>query len=148
MPESIKLQIMNKVKANLGTLVTSELFRSVSREMDPLAKNKAMPSLMIYDGTEVPIGSDTRGITKEFPLTIRLNFTAPRDISEEKDRLVPKVQKVMEDLANIQLNGLATIVDSGTEVPFINEINVPEGGAWLIYRVEYRVVRGNPYATY
>lgn len=152
MSESIKKQILGRVSTNLGTMVSASnptpagKVRSVKREMDLLKWSEAVPALMIYDGDEEIVDEDERGITLQFPMMIKACWSDHRDLSTKKDELVPEIQRIME--SDLQLGGLANWVKGGQEEPFINEVGKPEGGAMVLYMVEYRRMRGNPYATY
>ena len=149
---SIKKQALDKILKNLEALKSENnptpdgKVRTVTRELDMLKSSEHMPSLMVYDGEELIIDEDERGITFQFPLTIKLQFSSPRDLAEIKDVLVPAVQTVME--SDLQLGGLVNWVKGGEEQPFIAEIGKPLGGALLHYQIEYRRMRGNPYKSY
>ena len=146
MNASIKSQIFTRILANFQGLLDAQVFASITRELDPVKSSQVMPSLMIYDGDESEVSRDTRGRTCEFPLGLKILFEAPTGLADKKDELVPQIQAIME--TDIQLNGLAVVVDGGEEQPFINEIGSPVGGALLFYTVQYRRVRGDPSATY
>jgi len=144
--QSIKAQIFARLLQNFQGLKDQQVFASITRELDPLKSSKVMPSLMIYDGDESEVSRDTRGRTYEFPLALKILLESATDLAGQKDQLVPQVQVVME--TDLQLNGLAIVVDGGEEQPFINELNSPVGGALLFYTVQYRRVRGHPDQTY
>jgi hypothetical protein len=145
--KSIKRQIMDRILDNLAVLKNAETgFRDIRRESDPLAQVKIKPSLLIYDGTEVETGKDNIGRTYEFTVSLEMHFSSQRNLGEEKDRLVPLVQKILED--DLQLNGLCNVVAGGEEEPFISELGKPDGGVTVRYVVRYRRKRGDPYSTY
>lgn len=120
--------------------------RSITRELDPLKSSDALPALMIYDEPENELEQDFHGRTYEFMVTFKLLFTSQRDLPAEKDRLVPELQKIIE--SDVQLGGLANIVDGGAEQPFINELGKPVGLVFVSYQVKYRRVLGDPFTTY
>jgi hypothetical protein len=143
---SIKLQIMQLILSLMQPLVQSGVFRKVARSHD-LALNEAVrPALQIYDGPERLMRKDSRGRTYHFDIGLKILIEDARDISAQKDLIVPAVQKIME--TNLQLAGLANIVDGGEEVPFVEEADKPLGGALVLYTIEYRRVLGDPYTTY
>jgi len=143
--DSIKKRIMDRLVTNLSALIPSK-FRGVTREMDPLAASEKLPALMIYDGEETEIEKDHFGRTYNFPVVFKILAQSERNLAAKKDELVPEVQRIVE--GEIQLNGLANIVEGGTEQPFINELGKPVGGALLFYTVQYRRKLGDPYTTY
>ena len=145
MPDSIKKQIMARVLSNLAPL-TPTPFRLVERRVDILAAADVKPSLFVYDGEEEPAGEDNHGRTFRFPLALKIMFESQRNLGDVKDTLVWQVQNAIED--DIQLNGLANILDGGNEVPFVEEQGKPDAGALVFYTVEYRRVRGDPLTTY
>src|SRR5438309_1587699 len=122
MPDSIKKQVMDRILADLATLVPAT-FVSVKRELNPLKEAEQMPSLMVYDGPETRVGQDSRGRIYQFPLGIRIWLADYQDLSSTKDVYVPQVQQKIE--GDLQLGALANIVDGGEEHPFINEIGSP-----------------------
>lgn len=146
MADSIKKRIMDRILENLAPLEEEARVRSITRELDPLASSDKLPALMIYDGEELEIARDNRGRTYEFPVTIKVLVSSARDLPAAKDAVVAEVQKLME--SDVQLGGLANLVDGGAEVPFLNELNKPVGGALLQWTVQYRRVRGDPFTTY
>jgi hypothetical protein len=152
MAESIKKRILARIVSNLSAMVSPNSptpagkVRQVTREMDLMKNTEHLPSLMLYDGEEEIMEEDERGITLQFPVAIKLNWTDPRDLARMKEELVPEVQRIME--SDLQLNGLANWVKGGAENPFINEVGKPNGGVMIIYIVEYRRRRGDPYTTY
>jgi hypothetical protein len=102
--------------------------------------------VFVYDGEETQLDADNRGRTFTFTLGVKVLLEDPQDLAMAKDDLVPKVQQLIEN--DIQLNGLANIVDGGAEQPFLNELGKPVGGAFLTWTIQYRRYLGNPYATY
>lgn len=150
--DSIKARLLNRIESNFAPMISGTnptpkgFVRRVSREMDLLAWSDSLPALMIYDGDEEIMDEDERGITVQFPIMLKLCWSDNRNLSTKKDELVPVVQKIMEN--DLQLGGLANWVKGGEEEPFINEVGKPQGGALVHYVVEYRRMRGDPYATY
>ena len=146
MADSIKKQIMDGVLAVLEPMHAGGLVRSIEREVDLTINTATRPALQIYDGPERLVGRDNRGRTYRFDLAVKVLVESQRDLGSAKDALVPEVQRILEN--NPQLGGVAVIVEGGEEVPFVNEVLKPIGGALVMYTVQYRRVLGDPMRTY
>src|SRR6267378_1898877 len=96
MPDSIKLQIMNRILANFEPLKTAGTLRSVTRERNLLLAAAVFPALQIYDSPERLESWDTRGRTFHFDLCLKLAFMDQRDLGGKKDELVPQIQQIIE----------------------------------------------------
>jgi hypothetical protein len=143
---SIKKQIMDKLLALLEPMHASGLVRSITREVDLTINAPSRPALQLYDGPERLTAKDTRGRTYQFDIAVKILVENQRDLGAAKDALVPEVQRILE--SNLQLDGLAVIVDGGEEVPFVSELQKPLGGSLVMYTIQYRRVLGDPTQTY
>jgi hypothetical protein len=146
MSDSIKKQIMDKVLALLEPMHASGLVRSITREVDLTINAPSRPALQVYDGPERLTSKDNRGRTFHFDIAVKVLVESQRDLGAAKDALVPEVQRILE--SNLQLGGLAVIVDGGEEVPFTSELQKPLGGSLVMYTIQYRRILGDPTATY
>jgi hypothetical protein len=145
MADPIKKRIMDRVLSNLATLKPATA-RSVTRELDIEKVARDLPAILVYTSPEQQSGRDNRGRTFRFTLAVKCLLQDPRDIQSATEVMVAKVQQVME--SDIQLNGLATLLDGEDVTYFVNELNKPVGGAFITYDIEYRRLRGDPYTTY
>ena len=143
MADSIKTQILARVVTTLTPLVTNATVRSLTRENDPLRDAKALPALMIADGTETTYSKTDTVWTCRFPLEIRIIFARSRNAGSHKDLLVAEVQKTLE--ADITLGGLGRILNGGNEQPSASGDSEQTHRTMLVYTIEYTRRIADPY---
>jgi hypothetical protein len=135
MPDSIKKQIMDRIASDLAPLKPS-VFRDITREHDSSRDSKALPALMIHDGTEVTVSKNTTQWICRFPVYFKIVFSSMRNAQVTKDALVTEVQKRIE--ADLTLNSLGGIIDAGNEEPAPTADSNPIHRTTLKYTVEYK----------
>src|ERR1700756_2005473 len=120
MPASIKSQIIAGQLAAMQALSENGTVRQVSRGQKLSINLPIRPSIQLYVGDERPFGKpDNRGRTYHFDLCWKLLNEDPRDVAGANDLIVPEIQRICEN--NIQVSGLAVIVEGGEEKPFVSE---------------------------
>lgn len=152
MPEkSIKRRIMDQLLERLSELkndvnTVDPAIKSVVRTLDPLQASKEMPSIALTEGTVSEIQRDIQGRTYTFEVMAIVMIRQSKDAAEELEAYIAAMQVKME--TNIQIDGLAVVMDDFNCEFFINNLKSPVVGAALSYTVRYRHRRGDPYTAY
>ena len=151
--ESIRIQIIQAIVDVLTAQVNSPAIgrpqpRGVEWIYSLAATAKQTPWWQVYAEAEheVPGQKTTQGRTYEFPIFIKVIVSQPKDLAREVDRHCAAVQALME--ADIQLDGLASIIDGGGVEFFVDEQVSNVGVALVSYTVLYRRKLGDPYSTF
>ena len=134
MPDSIKKQILDRIASNLAPLKPAT-FREITRELDPVKIDKALPALMIHEGPESTYSKNTTQWTCRFPVYLTIVFQSVRNADAAKDALVAEVQKKIE--ADLTLNSLGLILDAGNEEPAPTADSNPVHRTTLKYTIQY-----------
>jgi hypothetical protein len=115
---------------------------------DPLKHRDAMPNLTLFAGDDSTLATDNRGRTKQFRVTFKFSFLAPRtgQLEDLADEYVTELTKIME--ADIQLGGLADILDEREVESFIDTISTPRAVLLVTWRVQYRHMLYQPEVAY
>jgi hypothetical protein len=150
--QSIKQQIIERAIGLLGALPGEEGIREIARTRTLFLQAAMKPAIHVVAGPEIVLEEDDRGYTLEFPLFFKLYVSEARNLEDQVDRMVWKIQEKLE--ADPQLNGslptaaLASKLTYDGEQPFGEEILKPEGGTVIAYVVQYRRYRAEPKSTY
>jgi hypothetical protein len=149
MANAIKKQIRDRWVTLVTPLVATLGLRAAPAwSNDPLQVLQPLPSLLLYATDEIEISVDNRGRTKQFNITNKFCFANPREatLKDTEDSYVLEITKLLE--ADIQLGGLANIVNQREVESFINPLAVPVGIVLVTWRVEYRTRLAQPDLAY
>lgn len=152
MPEkSIKRRIMDQLLERLSELkndlnTVDPAIKSVTRTLDPLQASDALPCVRLTEGTVREVSRDVQGRTYQFEVMAIVMIRQTKDAAEELEAYIAAMQVKME--TNIQISGLAVVMDDFQCEYFLNQLKAPVAGAALSYTVQYRHRRGDPYAAY
>ncbi len=146
---AIKKQIRDRWVTLVTPLVATLSLRAAPAwSQDPLQIVEPLPSLLLYATDETEIAVDTRGRTKQFNITNKFCFANPREatLKDTEDSYVLEITKLVE--ADIQLAGLANVVNQREVESFINTTQAPIGIVLVTWRVEYRTRLAQPDLAY
>jgi hypothetical protein len=155
--KSIKAQIIARLLELCQPLATAPVpFRLIERKHTVFLIEAIKPALHLVVGQESQIGEDTRGYTKQFPAWFKIMLADSRDAYGLADDAAAFIQQAIEadftggdpTSGKGQLRGLANKIQYEGEQPFTDEAIKPDGGTVVMYTVEYRTPRGDPYSTY
>ena len=149
MANAIKKQIRDRWVTLVSPLVgTIGLRAAPAWSQDPLQILQPLPSLLLYATDDIETGVDVRGRTKQFNVTNKFCFANPREetLKDTEDSYVLEITKLVE--ADIQLTGLANIVNQREVESFINTQQMPMGIVLVTWRVEYRTRLAQPDLAY
>ncbi len=149
MANAIKKQIRDRWVTLVTPLVATLSLRAAPAwSTDPVQVLQPLPSLLLYDTDDIETGVDTRGRTKQFNITNKFCFANPREttLKDTEDSYVLEITKLVE--ADIQLGGLANIVNQREVESFVNSIQAPIGIVLVTWRVEYRTRLAQPDLAY
>lgn len=149
MSDSIRQQIRTYLVVMVQPLKdTLTLRRDPEWVNDPLAPLDPLPNLTLFAGADTTLATDSRGRTKQFRVTFKFSFEAPRAglLEDAADLYVSELTKIME--ADIQLGGLADILDEREVESFIDTISAPRAILLVTWRVQYRHMLYQPEVAY
>lgn len=150
--QSIKQRIMERVGTILEPLKGEQGLRKIERTRTLFLIEPQKPGLHIVAGPEIVLEEDNRGYRCEFGLFLKLMVSEARNVEDEVDRYVARIQEKIE--ADAQLNGgdatdvLAIKATYDGEQPFGEDILKPEGGTVIAYVIEYRRYIAEPNYNY
>jgi hypothetical protein len=150
--KNIKQRIMERILTILEPLKGTQGLRKIERVRTLFLLEPQKPCLHVVAGPEIVLEEDNRGYHCEFGLLLKLMVSEARNLEDEVDRYVGKIQELMENDA--QLNGgdatdvLAIRTKYDGEQPFGEEILKPEGGTVIAYVIEYRRYSAEPNYNY
>jgi hypothetical protein len=150
--QSIKQRIMERILTILEPLAGEQGLRKIERVRTLFLIEPLKPCLHIVAGPEIVLEEDNRGVRVEFGLFLKLMVSEARNLEDEVDRYVARIQEKIE--GDPQLNGgdgadvLAIRTKYDGEQPFGEEILKPEGGTVVAYVIEYRRYIANPNYNY
>lgn len=146
---AIKKQIRDRWVTLVTPLVATLGLRATPAwSVDPVQVLQPLPSLLLYATDDIETAVDTRGRTKQFNITNKFCFSNPREsaLKDTEDSYVLEITKLVE--ADIQLGGLANIVNNREVESFVNAIQPPMGIVLVTWRVEYRTRLTQPDVVY
>jgi len=143
MNASIKNQIANRLLAVCKTLPG---LRRVVRKREPFLLEDVKPALHVVTGAEKVLYEDERGYNCELAVLFQAIFDENRLPFDASDAFEAQLQSVIE--ADAQLGGLCSKISYRGGIPFIVEHENPVCVVTLMYRVEYRRLRGDATQNY
>lgn len=144
---SIKSQIIARLLALAEPLKKSDFgFREIERKTTPFFLAAVKPAIHVIIFPEDVIEQDARGYTIEFHALFKLIIEDQRDAYALADRATGFLQEKIE--SDTQLSGLASKLEYASDQPFTEEALKPAGGNSLMYLINYRRLRTNPYTLY
>lgn len=149
MANAIKKQIRDRWVTLVTPLkVTLGLRADPVWSVDPLQVIQPLPTLLLYTTDDIETSVDNRGRTKQFNITNKFCFANPREatLKDTEDSYVMEITKLLE--ADIQLGGLANIVNQREVESFITSLQAPVGIVLVTWRVEYRTRLAQPDLAY
>jgi hypothetical protein len=149
MANAIKKQIRDRWVTLVTPLVATLGLRAAPAwSQDPLQIVQPLPCLLLYCTDDTEIAVDNRGRTKQFNVTNKFCFSNPREatLKDTEDSYVLEITKLVE--ADIQLAGLANIVNQREVECFVNTSQAPIGIVLVTWRVEYRTRLAQPDLAY
>lgn len=149
MADNVRKQIRDAWKALVLPLKgTLSLRADPAWSNDPLQVLAALPSLLLYASDDTTIAVDNRGRTKQFHITNTFCLEKERVENRENtaDEYTAEITKLVE--GNIQLGGLANIVDQREVGFFLPELIKPVCVLLVTWRVEYRHALAQPELVY
>jgi hypothetical protein len=147
MPDPIKKQIRARWVTLVTPLVATLGLRAAPLwSEDPLQILQPLPSLLLYTTDDVEISKNNLGRVKQFNITNKFCFAEPRTLKDTEDQIVAETTKLVE--ADIQLGGLANIVDQREVESFLATLHAPLGIVLISWRVEYRHRLAQPEVNY
>lgn len=150
--QTIKQQIMERILTILEPLKGEQGLRKIERARTLFLIEPQKPCLHVVAGPEIVLEEDNRGLRVEFGLFLKLMVAEARNLEDEVDRYVGRIQEKIE--GDAQLNGgdasdvLAIRTKYDGEQPFGEDILKPEGGTVIAYVIEYRRYIAEPNYNY
>jgi hypothetical protein len=146
MDSTIKQKIIARLLELAQPLRSSAGVRVIERKRTLFLVEPVKPAIHLVIGDETVVGEDTRGYVHEFPITFKIIMSDTRDAYNAVDGMVGFLQSQIE--SDPQLNDLAVVIKFDGELPFTEELLKPDGGSAVMYVIQYRRVKGDPYTRY